>query len=276
MESVVVNDVILEELIYRDKRVVTFEMVAKVNNTPEKTVRNAYARNAQYFIEGVHTYLIQGEELQSLKNGARLEGTVNSLRVFTEIGYYLLIKPMRDPTSWRVQGEMAESYFRINHDLIAAPYRTANRFEDAEATLSLYAKLGAFFQTPDHIVMIEAKKELGKLGIDASPFLLASPSMNYIPLQDEYLEPTELGRRWNLSAADMNKTLAQIGLQARVNKEWVPTDGADGMYMKHAWSVKSKSGYNLKWNVAKVESLMNKFQLGTLSDDFYSDDQVEG
>lgn len=204
-------------------------------------------------------------------------GGMQDISIVNESGLYRLIFRSNKPEAKRFQKwvfsevlpsiRKTGSYSIIEEPTqkLRAPY--AEKYDEIVGTLDAYKSLAEFFKTPPHIMMIEANKELGRIGIDATPFLLSSPAMENIQLTEEYLEPTELGRRWKMSGAEMNKTLESLGLQARVNKEWIPTDKAHGMYTKHAWAVKSKSGYNLKWNVAKVEAMMTNHQLGILSPD---------
>ena len=72
------------------------------------------------------------------------------------------------------------------------------------------------------------------------------------------LEPTELGKLFNLSGSKMNKTLESLGLQARINNGWVVTDVGSSHAQKHSWVKNGKSGYNYKWNVSVIKDLINK------------------
>lgn len=67
------------------------------------------------------------------------------------------------------------------------------------------------------------------------------------------LEPTELGKRYGISAMKMNQALTNAGLQVKGDDGWVATEAARGAWSRHQWVSGSKSGYNLKWNVRFVE-----------------------
>lgn len=54
--------------------------------------------------------------------------------------------------------------------------------------------------------------------------LLQSPIMDNIGTTEEYLEPTELGKVFQISAADMNIYLRNMGLQYKDGAAWCPTD----------------------------------------------------
>lgn len=126
--------------------------------------------------------------------------------------------------------------------------------------LDMWTKIGAFFEAPKHLVMIEAAKDIKLLGVEATPLLLASPAMDNIPDDQEMLEPTELAKRLGFaSGRSMNNQIRNMGLQNRINGEWVPTDAAAGMFFKHSWTKGSKSGSNLKWNVSKVKAKLEAY-----------------
>jgi hypothetical protein len=66
-----------------------------------KNVERSYRDHAPRFQEGKHTYLLDYAEAKSLLSSI---GEIRSkVRVFTEQGYLLLVKPMRDERSWHVQ-----------------------------------------------------------------------------------------------------------------------------------------------------------------------------
>lgn len=122
-------------------------------------------------------------------------------------------------------------------------------------------ELARLFGAPMHVALIEASKAIEPLGIDTMPLLKSSEYMDNIDVDDHWLEPTELGKRSNKTGAEMNKLLAAIGLQAKINGEWIPTDSAEGLFQWHSWKSEhsTKSGRNLKWHVKRVEQLVDNF-----------------
>ncbi len=87
--------------------------------------------------------------------------------------------------------------------------------------------------------------------------LRASVSMDNIADDARMLEPADLGKLVQLSGAEVNQLLARHGVQVRGQGRWVPTEAANGSWATHAWQKHGKSGYNLKWNVAFVQGLVN-------------------
>lgn len=123
-----------------------------------------------------------------------------------------------------------------------------------------WKELAHEFHAPEYLALIEASKQVKLLGIDTTPLLQASTAMDNIPDNQEMLEPTELAKRLGFSSGRaMNKMLAEMGLQARINGEWVPTDAAAGMFFKHSWTKGSKSGCNLKWNLSMIKAKLEAY-----------------
>jgi len=109
-------------------------------------------------------------------------------------------------------------------------------------------QLAALFEVPTHLAQVEAVKG-AKLTyqIDLTEILRLAPAQSMIRLEDEAVEPTELGKRLGLSAIKMNQWLEEKGFQAKINSEWVPTDKGKPFAVRHQWVSGNKSGYNYKW-----------------------------
>ena len=111
---------------------------------------------------------------------------------------------------------------------------------------------------PIHVAQIEAVKTVKRLtGNDHTDLLRHAPAQDNIPESDLYLEPTELGKHFELSAQQTNKMLSKLGLQEKIGDRWEPTETGKPLSYKHSWSTAhGKSGYNLKWKLDCVKSLL--------------------
>jgi hypothetical protein len=116
--------------------------------------------------------------------------------------------------------------------------------------LEAYSLLGV----PLHLVQQEAVKDVKALtGRDLTNGLALAPAQQRIPDEDVFLAPTELAKHLGFqSAIAVNRALERAGLQVRRNGEWVPTEGASGLFFRQAWTNGSKSGYNLRWRLAAI------------------------
>lgn len=119
-----------------------------------------------------------------------------------------------------------------------------------EADLHIANLLGV----PIHLAQSEAVKHARlSTGYDVSHLLQYTPAQANIQDTEIMLEPTELARELGYSSAvAMNKALAAAGLQVRNFDKWQAIGFGAKISAVHHWSKGGKSGYNLKWNVAKV------------------------
>lgn len=129
--------------------------------------------------------------------------------------------------------------------------------EQAVNKLECTLKAGDLLKAPLHIVQQEAVKDVRKeTGIDYTHLLVHAEAQQAIKPEELMMEPTQLAGELNFkNAIEVNKWLCDLGFQVKHNKRWKPTDKGQEYCFIHSWSVKNKSGYNLKWNVNKLKSL---------------------
>ena len=121
--------------------------------------------------------------------------------------------------------------------------------------------LATLFEVPTHLAQVEAVKSARlTYNIDFSSMLVLAPAQSYIRLEDEALEPTELGYRHGLSPIEMNLWLEEKGYQAKINGEWIPTDKGQPFAVRHQWVKGNKSGYNYKWKKSVLNTLINELR----------------
>lgn len=130
--------------------------------------------------------------------------------------------------------------------------------DDATVVVKRELELHGLFGTPLYLAQIESVKKTESLtGVDLSRFLLNAPAQQGIVDEDVMLEPKELAERLGFkSAIAINKKLIEMGLQSRINGELVATDEAIGMFSKHAWKNRSKSGYIYKWKLSAIKRVL--------------------
>jgi ORF6N domain len=102
----------ITKLAYKEMPVVTFEQIAAVHGVNSKTVHSSFREHRARFQEGKHFHRLDFVEASQLLAGQGVKISPNGLTLFTEAGYLLLVKPMRDDKSWEVQEKMIEAYFR--------------------------------------------------------------------------------------------------------------------------------------------------------------------
>jgi len=112
---------------------------------------------------------------------------------------------------------------------------------------------------PDHIIQIEKFKHVYKVGgPDLREVVGSLPCSQDIKEKEVMLEPTELGKVFEISAQAMNKKIAALGLQTKETGSWEPTNKGISICTRHSWIKEGKSGYNYKWNKSKIEELIQE------------------
>jgi len=119
-------------------------------------------------------------------------------------------------------------------------------------------KLADLFGIPTHIAQQEAVKYVeAESGTDLRPLLRLAPAQSAVSEAEVMLEPNDLAKAVGIaSGSALNKWLASLGKQEKINGSWTPTEAGQPHCVKHAWSTLHKTGYNLKWNLEFVKSLL--------------------
>ena len=151
------------------------------------------------------------------------------------------------------KGKEARKYFiQCEKDLTTPP-----QIMTPSALLKEELTIFELLEVPKHLAQIESIKQVKKLsGVDLSYAILLAPAQNEIKAESVMLEPTELGKHFNLSGVKMNKRLRSLDLQYKNGEDWKPTEEGEKISSRHSWSAGNKSGYNLKWNLAEIKRLV--------------------
>jgi len=87
-------------------------MIDKVHQRPEGTARKRFNENKAHFIEGEDFFTEnQPSVLRTLGFERQQGGTPGFAHLFTQSGYLMLVKSLRDDLAWRVQRELVNVYF---------------------------------------------------------------------------------------------------------------------------------------------------------------------
>ena len=92
----------------KGQRVVTTNDIASLHKIPESTIRSNFKRHRKHFVSGVDFFI---------ENEAH-PGSVNlqlPRAYFTESGYLMLVKSLRDDLSWEIQRALVNGYFKAGH-----------------------------------------------------------------------------------------------------------------------------------------------------------------
>lgn len=110
-QLITIQDTQLEQLLYQNVPVVTFQQIAEVHGISVKNAHESFRRHKERFTEGKHYFRLDYTEASQLPSS--VEANPNGLIIFTEKGYLLLTKPLRDTKAWEVQERMVDDYFTL-------------------------------------------------------------------------------------------------------------------------------------------------------------------
>lgn len=146
----------------------------------------------------------------------------------------------------------------VAHSVMVTTGNGPSLLERSERDLAAWLRIADMMQSPRSVALVEACKQIkNDYGVDLTPALTSSAALDDIPQEEMMLEPTALGQLLGMTGASMNKLLATHGLQVKINGAWTPTDKAHGLWSEHLWVRGNKSGYNKKWNVDYVRTLIS-------------------
>lgn len=170
------------------------------------------------------------------------------------------------------KGKEARQYF-LACERAAIPAHVTKKpaIPRAVETLNVWLEAAKLLEVPQHIAQIEAIKAVERdTGMNLRPLLQQAPAQEAIPDDEHMLEPTELAKELKVkSGMAMNKLLASLGWQYRDEDSWKLTktgeerSGGKPRATAHAWTSEhgTKSGYNLRWNVALARQALREVGL---------------
>jgi len=107
-----INGTNLQRIEYNGQHVVTLAMIDKVHQRPEGTAGRNFRTNREHFVEGEDYFTVnQPDEIRRLGFERPQGGTSEQVVLFTQSGYLMLVKSLRDALAWRVQRELVNAYF---------------------------------------------------------------------------------------------------------------------------------------------------------------------
>jgi len=101
---------------YRDQRVITTELLARGYGTDEANIRKNLSRNVGRFVEGIHIFTVDGDELRDLRvtnSHAQISSKTRSLTLWTEKGAARMSKIVDTDEAWAFFEGLEDSYFRL-------------------------------------------------------------------------------------------------------------------------------------------------------------------
>lgn len=99
------------------QRVITTELLAEVYETDTNNLAQNFKRNKEHFKEGIHYFLLRGDDLRNFKremtDSHLVAPNVNQLYLWTERGANRHCKILDTPKAWEQFDNLEETYFWV-------------------------------------------------------------------------------------------------------------------------------------------------------------------
>lgn len=100
--------------------VLTTNQLAEAYETESQIVTNNFSRNKSKFAEGVHYFILKGEELKAYKGSHQNDVTLkftSRLYLWTEQGAFLLAKSLNTDKAWQAYNLLVSEYYKVKQHL---------------------------------------------------------------------------------------------------------------------------------------------------------------
>lgn len=105
---------------FQNQRVMTTKQLADSYETEPVKIQQNFSNNKDRYIQGVHYFILEGEELKALKRDLEnfeVAQSINKLYVWTEKGTLLHAKSLNTDKAWQVYEMLVDTYFRTKQQL---------------------------------------------------------------------------------------------------------------------------------------------------------------
>lgn len=138
---------------HEGQRVITTELLAQIYETDTNNIKNNFNNHKGNFKEGIHYYLLQGEELKQFRLQVndidlQISPMTRSLYLWTERGANRHCKILDTPKAWEQFDNLEETYFLVkeykkslNESAAADKRATAMLLNAKNRTASLLQKI---------------------------------------------------------------------------------------------------------------------------------------
>lgn len=194
---------------FKNKNVITTELLAKVYGTDVKNISKNFSRNVDKFKKDKHYYLLEGDELRRYKHDSperRIAPNVNKLYLWTERGANRHCKILDTDKAWEQFDNLEETYFKVKENL--QQQLPANYIEALES-------------------LVESEKEKEQLKLESKQkdkeIEVLKPLATYTEtiLQSKSLVPvTSIAKDYGMSAITFNRLLYFYKIQYKKANQW--------------------------------------------------------
>lgn len=230
---------------FKNKNVITTELLAEVYGTDIKNIQMNFKRNEKNFEEGKHYYFLQGEELKQFKSlstesGLPVNKFAPNLYLWTERGANRHCKILDTDKAWEQFDNLEETYFRVkenNQPVLPTTYKEA---------------LEHLIEQVDQNEVLQFENKLKDKQIET-----LKPLATYterILRSTGLFTTSQIAKDYGMGPKDFNKMLNHLRIQYKRNGQWLlyakyhdkGYTGSETIPIKHS-DGRPDSKMNTKW-----------------------------
>ena len=212
-----VNDIILinnkeiKTKEYKNQRVVTSYDIANLHERDIKRVNEQFKNNRDKLIENEDYFIVKRDKISKsiISTLEKLPPNMKELVLFTESGYLMLVKTFNDDLSWKIQGVLIKSYFKIK-ELQQNEFKVPKTFKEA-------LLLAVEQQEEIERLELENKEKQEQLEIQA-------PKVSYYDIvlnSPNLVTVTQIAKDYGKSGKWLNKLLNELKIQYKQSNQWL-------------------------------------------------------
>jgi hypothetical protein len=215
----VVDPDMLPVIEWHSTRVVTTETLAKGYGTDEANIRKNLSRNGDRFVEGVHIFTIEGDELKDLRvanSHAQISNMARTLTLWTEKGAARMSKIVDTDEAWDFFEQMETAYFHPVQHMLSHGDLSAK----VQMHMMLNESAARMLNLPQSGKMMMLRKTFEHYGVPDTLPGYAIDAAGGEGSSDVTYSLTELLKRSgvNRSAASVNKLLEKNGIIQKMKR----------------------------------------------------------
>ena len=203
---------------WKGQRVITTAQLADVYGASETQIKQNFNNNEEHFKIGEHFYLLKGEELKEFKGlvenfdlpqKEQLKFT-SQLYLWTRRGASRHSKMLGTDKAWEQFDALEENYYNPQKVIPTGQELMALAFIEAQNIIAQRDKKIEHLENET----IEMNKAISEM----------TPKVNYVDkilASKSTVTTTQIAQDYGMSAISLNKILRDMGIQRKVNRQWI-------------------------------------------------------
>ncbi len=199
---------------WKGHRVITTAQLAEVYEATDTQIKQNFNNNEKHFEEGIHYFLLKGEELKAFKNLVEnfdlVDKRAPKLYLWTRKGASRHCKMLGTDKAWEQFDELEENYYNPQRQPLSGERLISLAVIEAYKILEEKDKQ---IESLENTVQ-DMGKVIGEL----------TPKVNYVDVilqSPSTVLTTQIAQDYGMSAKAFNKKLSEFRIQRKVGGQWI-------------------------------------------------------